>query len=112
MVTLALIALLLTLVAPRYLGTVSHAEEATLRTNLSVLRDAIDKFHADHERYPESLEQLVKERYVRAVPLDPITKTNASWNVTPPEDPKKGAVYDVRSGASANGRDGTPYANW
>lgn len=55
---------------------------------------------------------LVKERYLRAVPLDPITKTNASWNVTPPEDPKKGAVYDVRSGASANGRDGTPYANW
>lgn len=112
MVTLAIIALLLTLVAPRYLGTVARAEEATLRTNLAVLRDAIDKFHADHDRYPETLGQLVKERYLRTVPLDPITKTNDSWRVTPPADPQKGAVYDVRSGSTASGRDGTPYASW
>jgi len=112
MVTLAIIALLLTLVAPRYFGTVSRAEEATLRTNLAVLRDAIDKYHADHERYPDTLEQLVKERYLRTVPLDPMTKTTDSWSVTPPEDPRKGAVFDVRSGSTANGRDGKPYATW
>lgn len=112
LVTMTVIALLLTLVTPRYLGAVSRAEETTLKTNLAVLRDAIDKFHADQERYPESLEQLVKLRYLRAVPLDPITKSSASWTVTPPDDPRKGAVFEVRSGSTGTGGDGTAYATW
>lgn len=59
-----------------------------------------------------SLENLVTRRYLRAIPPDPLTRSAATWAVVPPTDPKKGAVFDVRSGAKGAGLDGTPYAQW
>lgn len=112
LVTLAIIGLLMSIVAPRYFTSVGKAEETVLRQNLALLRDAIDKHHADTGRYPDSLEDLVKKRYVRSVPLDPVAQSAGVWVVVPPEDPKTGAVYDVKSGAPGNGRDGKPYEQW
>jgi general secretion pathway protein G len=112
LVALAIIALLISIVVPRYFGTISRAEETVLKENLRTLRDAIDKHYADTGRYPDSLEQLATKRYVRNVPEDPITQSVATWTLVPPEDPKKGAVYDVRSGAKGTGRDGKPYEQW
>lgn len=112
LVTLAIIGLLMSIVAPRYFTSVGKAEETVLRQNLALLRDAIDKHHADTGKYPDSLEELVKKRYVRSVPLDPVAQSAATWIVVPPEDPKTGAVFDVKSGAQGNGRDGKPYEQW
>ena len=111
LVALAIVALLVSIVVPNYFGSVGRAEEAALKENLRVLREAIDKHYADTGRYPESLEQLVTKRYVRNVPEDPITQ-KLSWILVPPEDSRKGGVYDVRSGATGSGRDGKPYAQW
>lgn len=112
LVALAIIALLLSIVTPRYFNTVGRAEEAVLKQDLVLLRDAIDKHYADTGKYPNALEDLVTKRYLRSVPADPITQSTETWVVVPPADPLKGAVYDIRSGAVGQGRDGRPYEQW
>lgn len=112
MVVLAIIALLISIVAPHYAGRVTRAEETVLRENLLMMRDALDKHYADSGRYPERLEDLVTKRYLRSIPLDPVTQSSTTWVVVPPADPEKSGVYDVRSGAQGVGPDGKPYAEW
>jgi general secretion pathway protein G len=112
MVVLAIVALLLSLVAPHYAGRLTRAEETVLRENLLTMRDAIDKHYADAGRYPERLEDLVAKRYLRSIPLDPVTQSSTTWVVVPPADPEKGGVYDVHSGSPGAGPGGKPYAEW
>ena len=109
-VALAIIALLLSVAAPNYLGGLARADEAALRENLYVMRDAIDKHFADTGRYPASLDELAAKRYLRAIPVDPITG-KASWVAVPPQEGHAG-VYDVRTAAKGSGRDGVPYEKW
>ena len=99
MVVLTVIALLLSVVVPDYVGRVRRAEEAVLKENLVVMRDALDKHYADAGKYPGSLEELVAKRYLRAIPADPFTQSPTTWISVPPSDPQKGAIFDVRSGA-------------
>lgn len=112
MVVLSIVALLLTLAVPRYFNSVEKAKEATLRQDLRTMRDAIDRFHGDHDRYPESLDELATRKYLRAVPPDPITEQATSWIVVPPDGSAQGGVYDIRSGAPGTARDGSAYADW
>jgi general secretion pathway protein G len=112
LVALAIIATLLALAAPRYLGNVDRAKEAVLREDLYVLRDAIDKFYEDSGRYPETLADLVTRKYLRAVPVDPMTESMNSWVIVPPTDPSLGNVFDVRSSAPNKARDGTWFKDW
>jgi len=111
LVALTIIALLLSLVVPRFWGSLNRADEAVLKENLYLLRDAIDKHFADTGKYPASLDELATKKYIRYVPSDPFTQ-QASWVVVPPADPQQGAVYDVRSAAKGTGRDGKPYEQW
>ena len=99
MVVLTVIALLLSLVVPDYVGRVRHAEEAALKENLVLMRDALDKHYADAGRYPATLDELVAKRYLRSIPPDPLTGTSATWVPVPPADIKRGCVWDVKSGA-------------
>jgi general secretion pathway protein G len=114
LVVFAILALLVTLAVPRYFAHIDRAKEATLKQDLNVMRDAIDKFHGDKGRYPNALEELVEAKYIRNVPVDPITESAATWTVVPPpsEANAKGEVYDVKSGAEGAGADGTPYTEW
>lgn len=110
-VVMAIIATLLTIALPRYFGSVDRSKEVTLRQSLNVMREAIDKFNADNGRYPEKLEDLVEKRYIRAIPVDPITESVETWVIVPvPGAMAQGAVYDVRSGAQGNTSDGKPFA--
>lgn len=113
-VVLAIVALLASIVAPRYFKSVDRAREATLRTSLNVMRDAIDKFVADQGRYPGSLEELAQRRYLRSVPEDPVTGRSDTWVLLPPPEQALDAsgVADVRSGASGQGSDGRPYQSY
>ena len=99
MVVLAVIALLLSVVVPDYMGRMRRAEEAVLQQNLSLMRDALDKHYADAGKYPTSLEELVAKHYLRSIPKDPFTQSAATWVAVPPQDTRKGNVWDVRSGA-------------
>ena len=112
MVVLAVIALLVSIVAPRAIGGIARAEEAVLKQDLALMRDALDKHYSDAGRYPATLQDLVTKRYLRSLPTDPLTRSSATWIVVAPADPEKGAVYDVRSGAPGAGSNGTPYAQW
>lgn len=110
LVVLAIIATLLALAAPRYFQHIERSKEAVLRENLATMRDAIDQYHADTGRWPESLAALVDKRYLRAVPVDPITERSDTWIEVPPKEGS--GVQDVRSGAEGTGLDGTSYAEW
>lgn len=114
MVVLAIIGLLSAIVAPRYFKSVDRARENTLRTSLNVMRDAIDKFAADKGRYPDSLDELAQQHYIRNVPEDPITGRRDSWLMLPPPPGSTlpGQMADVRSGASGEGLDGQPYQSY
>jgi general secretion pathway protein G len=109
LVVMAIIATLLSLVAPRYFASLEKSKEAVLKQNLRVMREAIDQHYADREKYPETLEELVSKKYLRTIPRDPISESATTWVVTAPENPELGAVYDVRSGAEGKTQDGTPY---
>jgi general secretion pathway protein G len=109
LVVMAIIATLLSLVAPRYFASLEKSKETVLKQNLRVMREAIDQHYADREKYPETLEELVSKKYLRTIPPDPITESATTWVVTAPENPELGAVYDVRSGAEGKTQDGTPY---
>ena len=111
-VVLAVVATLLTLAVPRYFASIERSKEAVLKENLNQMRDAIGRYYADKGRYPESLEALITDKYLRKAPVDPITESVTTWIVIPPEDTSKGAVYDVKSGAQGKASDGTPFAEW
>jgi general secretion pathway protein G len=112
LIVMAIIALLLTIAVPRYYHSVDRAREAVLKQDLAQMRDAIDKYHGDRGRYPDSLEDLVTRKYLRKIPLDPITESTTSWITIPPVEADKGNVFDVKSGATGTAIDGTSYAEW
>jgi general secretion pathway protein G len=112
LVVLAILATLLTIVAPRYSGSVDRAKEAVLKENLSTTRDAIDKFHADTGAYPDSLNTLMARKYLRKIPLDPITDSTTTWVFTPPLGQGQEKIADIHSGATGTGSDGTAFQEW
>lgn len=112
MVVMAIVALLLSLALPRYFNHIETARETILKQDLAVMRDAIDKYHGDRGRYPDSLDELVSARYLRSLPVDPLTERADTWQIVPPPDDAAGAVYDVRSGAPGKDREGGAYAEW
>lgn len=112
LVVMSIIALLLALALPRYFGHIDKSREVILKQDLAVMRDAIDKFHGDKGRYPESLEELVDTRYLRAIPIDPITEAPNAWVTVPPPADEAGGVYDVKSSAPGTAKDGTAFAEW
>lgn len=112
LVVLGIIALMLTLAVPRYFPSIDKSKEVVLADNLRNLRGVIDQYYGDTGRYPDTLDQLVEKKYLRAPPLDPITDSSTSWIIVPPEDGAKGGVYNIKSGAPGNDRSGRPYADW
>ena len=95
----------------------TRAKEAVLKEDLFRMRDAIDQYYADKNTYPPALDSLVSEKYLRAVPLDPFTNSNTTWQVTMSEiDPAnpsaQAGVFDVKSGSEGRALDGTMYADW
>ncbi len=112
LVVMTIVSLLVSIVAPRYFSSVSKAEEAVLRENLLLTRDALDKYKADVGTYPESLQDLVTKKYLRKLPYDPVTKSDKKWIIVPPPEPLNGKVYDVKSAAKGKSMNGSLYANW
>ena len=112
LIVLAIVAVLLTIAVPRYYASLDRSKEAVLKENLYQLRDAIGKYYADKGKYPQTLESLATDKYLRKVPLDPITDSTSTWLVVSPDDPQKSGVFDVRSGAPGKALDGTEYVNW
>lgn len=112
LVVMAILALLLAIAVPRYFHSIDRAKEAVLKQNLAQMRDAIDKYHGDKGRYPDALDDLVTEKYLRRIPPDPITETSVTWVSLPPQPSEQGRIFDVKSGAPGAALDGTQFADW
>jgi len=117
MVVLSIIVILASLGLVQYRYSIVHSQEAVLHDDLTKLRDAIDQYYADKNQYPESLDALVSDGYIRALPKDPFTKSETSWQTVPSEpDPANPSaqpgVYDVKSGSDGTALDGTRYSDW
>ncbi len=113
LVVMAIIAMLLSIAVPRYLRSVDDAREAALKSSLAQVREAIDHFYADRGVYPQTLPDLIEKRYLRSIPVDPITDSAQTWQLMPPPGTEDAAViYDIRSGAQGVSRLGEAYANW
>jgi len=116
LVVVSLVMILASMALTQYRNSVQYAKEAALRSDLFMMREAIDQYYADKGKYPDSLETLVSERYLRAVPKDPITK-EPNWETVQAE-PEPGTlstatgIYDVKSVAPGNALDNTRYADW
>lgn len=95
-IVMAMLGLLLSIALPQYMATLERGREQVLQQNIAAMREAIDKFYGDRGRYPDRLEDLVTQRYLRAIPNDPFTES-PTWVVVAPQDSAKGGVIDVQS---------------
>jgi len=117
LIVIALISILATMGVVQYRNSVQSSKEAVLHTDLFRMRDAIDQYYADKAKYPASLDALVSDGYMRAIPEDPITKSADTWQTVPAE-PEPGntsaepGIYNIKSGAPGTGLDGTSYSDW
>jgi general secretion pathway protein G len=111
----SVIAILTAIALPNYKAAIIQAKEAVLREDLFQFRDRIDQYYADKGKYPESLETLLEQGYLRNIPADPMTGA-ADWTVIPaepdPDDPDATGIYDVKSASTATSLAGTPYSEW
>ena len=112
MVVMAIIATLMTIAMPRYFESLESSKETTLRQSLASMREALDHYYGDTGRYPDSLEQLVEQRYLRNAPMDPIAERKDLWVMVAPPDGVPGAVADIKSGATGRTRDGSLFSEW
>jgi len=117
LIVIALITILASMGVVQYRNSIQSSKEAVLHTDLFRMRDAIDQYYADKGKYPQSLDTLVSEGYMRKIPEDPITKSAETWQTEPAEpDPSNPSVepgiYNVKSGATGTALDGSSYADW
>jgi general secretion pathway protein G len=111
LVVLAILALLLTIALPRYFHSIDASKETVLIKNLQITRDAINQYYDDTGAYPESLSDLIDKKYLRSLPIDPITQSNATWIIVVPDDQEQGKVYDIKSGAPGQTRFGQAFGS-
>lgn len=112
LVVLSIVALLLSIIAPRYMNQTDKAKEAVLKENLYGMRKTIDQYYSDKGYYPESLQILVEDNYLRKVPVDTITNRNDTWIIIYKEGQESQVIYDIKSGAQGTAKDGTEYVSW
>ncbi len=117
MVVMALIVVLASVGLTLYSNSVIRAKESVLKEDLYRMRDSIDQYYADKGKYPATLQDLVSDKYLRAVPVDPFTHSADTWREVPSEpDPNnptaQSGVYDVKSGSDQTALDGTKYSEW
>ena len=112
LVVMAIIATLASIAAPRYFNSLENSSEVALRANLKAMREAIDQFYQDTGKWPASLEDLVKNRYLREIPVDPVSGDASSWSPVKQTGTTIAGIRDIRSGAQGTPRDGTRYEDW
>jgi general secretion pathway protein G len=117
MIVMSLIVILASIGLAVYTNSVTKAKESVLKEDLFRMRDAIDQYYSDKGKYPSSLQDLVSEKYLRSIPVDPFTNSADTWREVPAEpDPTnptvQPGVYDVKSGSELKALDGTNYSDW
>lgn len=110
-VVIAIIATLVAIAMPRYQSSVENAELVALKSNLRVLRESIDRYGEDRGEYPQALHDLVDARYLKDIPVDPITGRADTWIPVQESIRDRSVVVDVRSGAIGVSAAGHAYSD-
>ena len=116
-IVIAIISVLLAIAVPIYQKSIVRTKESLLKNNLFTLRTVIDEYTFDKQKAPQTLDDLVTQGYLRAVPIDPMTTSARTWRVIMEDsitsvDQTAPGIYDVRSGSDQKSLDGTAYAEW
>ncbi len=117
LIVIAIIGIIAGMAVAQLRTTPQRAREAVLKEDLYAIRDVIDQYFADKGKYPESLDALVEEGYLRRLPVDPITESAETWQTVQAEATDEdtegaGGIIDVKSGADGQSLDGTSYSDW
>jgi len=117
LIVMAIIGVLATLAIPRFTAALQQAREAVLKEDLHVLRTAIDSYTMDKQKAPQSLDDLITDGYLKAVPEDPMTHSKDTWVTDTSDslhsvDQTDPGIDDVHSGSQETGTDGQPYSTW
>jgi general secretion pathway protein G len=118
MIVISVILILVSVALPAYNQSIWRARESVLKQNLFAIRSVISQYTLDKQKAPQSLEDLVTAGYFKQIPNDPMTSRNDSWTVEEETDTimtadqQEPGIYDVHSGSTATGSDGTAYNTW
>ena len=117
MIVMAIIGILATLAVPSYVSAIKKAREAVLKEDLHVMRAAIDSYTMDKQKAPQSLDDLVQDGYLKAIPEDPMTHSTDTWVTDQSQamyslDESDPGIDDVHSGSDETGSNGQPYSSW
>lgn len=119
LVVMAILGILVAIAVPQLQKAPIRAKEATLREDLFTFRSCLDQYYADKGHYPDTLQTLVTDKYIRRIPIDPFTKSADTWQVVMEEpDSSETAsqeppgIIDVKSGAKQASLEGPPYNTW
>jgi len=118
LVVISLIMILSSIALASYRNSITHAKEAALKSDLMLMRDAIDQYYADKGKYPESLDALVSEGYLRTIPKDPFTDSTTTWQTTEADAPpgtvstSSPGIFEVKSGSQLTALDSSRYSEW
>lgn len=117
MIVMAVVTILISIAVPFYQKSILRSKESVLRNNLFTLRTVIDEYTFDKQKAPQTLQDLVREGYLRTVPIDPMTGSDSSWKVvmedaTTSVSQSEPGIFDVMSGSDKVSLEGTPYAEW
>src|SRR5580658_3207293 len=118
MIVISVILILVSVALPAYNQSIWRARESVLKQNLFALRSVISQYTLDKQKAPQALEDLVTAGYFKTIPTDPMTGRNDTWTVEEESDTimtvdqQEPGIYDVHSGSSAVGSDGTAYNTW
>jgi general secretion pathway protein G len=116
-IVMAIISVLIAVAVPLYVKSIQRTKETLLHQNLFTLRTVIDEYTFDKKAAPQTLEDLVREGYLRAVPVDPMTGSDRTWKLVIEDsltsvDQTKPGILNVFSGSSQKSLEGTPYNEW
>lgn len=117
MIVMAIISIMVAIAVPLYQKALIRTKESLLKNNLFTLRTTIDEYTYDKKKAPQTLQDLVTEGYLRAVPVDPITGSDQTWKTIMEDaltavDETQPGIWDVRSGSDQKSLEGTPYSDW
>ena len=111
------ISILIAVAVPLYTKSIQRTKESVLKQNLFNIRTVIDEYTFDKKAAPQQLQDLVREGYLRAIPVDPITGSDRTWKIDTEDtlsavDQTQPGIVNVHSGSDAKSLEGNSYGEW
>ena len=117
MVVVTIMVILISMAIPQLTRSITRSKESVLHNNLFTLRTVIDNYCYDKGKCPQSLQDLVSEGYLRAIPTDPMNNYSTEWHTVMEEgtqsvNQQEPGIWDVHSGSDKTSLEGTAYSEW